>query len=754
MSTIHRFPILIWQDVAGQFTACVAIGDGIAAVGRTRTDAREQLADYLDWSFRKYPWQAGPDCHESELKSVKVLVRPEYQQDDRRYPCHELVLLRIPSVVSRQSSGMFACSAPTVGVQFYFHDRETFVELLTHYVQQQLEKQTPRQLSRFAEPPVVELDEIVIRVPWSKEEVAGPVRPPKLESVAESLHERTVRRQFGAAWRRDDDVKRLAKMLAERNASLLIVGPPGSGKTTVLIAAIQQAARLAVASDEDAAPPHKHRFWLTSAARLMAGMKYLGQWEARCEEIIRELRQIEGSLCIENLLDLIRGGGESPQSSVAAFFSTYMQRGELSLIAEATAEELDACRRLLPGLVDQFAIVKLPPLDRADAVAVLDQMAAEHERNRKISIERGVSEQIVYTFERFMPYFSFPGRAVAFLADLYEQTRREKRQSITLDDALRFIGRRTGLADVFLRDDLRLDPDAVCEKFERRVIGQRDACRAVTNLVTTFKTGLNDPKRPIGVLLFCGPTGVGKTELAKSLADYFFGHGEQQDRLLRLDMSEYAAPGSGDRLIARSDGTPSQLIQRFRQQPFQVLLLDEIEKAHPVVFDVLMNLFDEGRLTDRLGRVTNFRSAVIVMTSNLGASNSPSVGFSASRSTRYVDEALAFFRPEFFNRIDEVVSFSSLDRDTILSITRKELAEVADREGLRAFGLRLRWTDSVVEHLAAAGFDSLYGARPLQRILEEQLVVPLAKWLLQSPVRAGGEIKITVCDQELRLERE
>jgi ATP-dependent Clp protease ATP-binding subunit ClpC len=166
-----------------------------------------------------------------------------------------------------------------------------------------------------------------------------------------------------------------------------------------------------------------------------------------------------------------------------------------------------------------------------------------------------------------------------------------------------------------------------------------------------------------------------------------------------------------------------------------------------------MNLFDEGRLTDRFGRVTNFRSAVIVMTSNLGASNSPSVGFSASRSTRYVEEALAFFRPEFFNRIDDVVSFSPLDRDTILSITRKELKDVADREGLRSCGLRLTWTEAVVEHLAAAGFDPIYGARPLQRIIEEQLVVPLAKWMLQSPVRAEGEIKITVSNQELRLER-
>jgi ATP-dependent Clp protease ATP-binding subunit ClpC len=214
---------------------------------------------------------------------------------------------------------------------------------------------------------------------------------------------------------------------------------------------------------------------------------------------------------------------------------------------------------------------------------------------------------------------------------------------------------------------------------------------------------------------------------------YFFGHGEQGDRLVRLDMSEYAGPGAAERLLARPDGRPSELVERVRQQPFVVLLLDEIEKADVEVFDVLMGIFDEGRLTDRGGRLTIFKSAIRVMTSNLGASRQASFGYGQRGGVPYEGEALAFFRPEFFNRIDAVVTFQPLGEETIRAITRKELADVASREGLARLNVRVEWSDALVEHLARAGFDARYGARPLQRTLETLVVTPLARLLLQRP---------------------
>jgi ATP-dependent Clp protease ATP-binding subunit ClpC len=242
------------------------------------------------------------------------------------------------------------------------------------------------------------------------------------------------------------------------------------------------------------------------------------------------------------------------------------------------------------------------------------------------------------------------------------------------------------------------------------------------------------------VLLFAGPTGVGKTELARALSQYLFGHGEQADRMVRLDMSEYAGPGAAERLVGDpAAGGPSDLVKRIRQQPFTVVLLDEIEKAAPEVFDVLLGVFDEGRLTDRFGRLSTFRSAVIVMTSNLGAGAGAGEPFglvrpgSAAPGGAYESEVMRFFRPEFFNRIDAVVTFGALDEATVHAITEKELTDLGRREGLTRAGLTLAWDAAVVRHLAAAGFDRRYGARPLQRAIETRVVTPLARHLVANP---------------------
>ena len=282
-----------------------------------------------------------------------------------------------------------------------------------------------------------------------------------------------------------------------------------------------------------------------------------------------------------------------------------------------------------------------------------------------------------------------------------------------------------------MKDDVPLAHGTVLGWLESRLFGQRSACEAAASVVTRFKAGLNDPNRPLGVLLFCGPTGVGKTELAKMLAQYLFGAGKAgaSKRLIRLDMSEYSGYGAADRLMMRPDGRPSELVEQVRLQPFALVLLDEIEKASPHVFDVLLSVLDEGRLTDRWGRTTIFRSAVIIMTSNLGTSSSETLGFT-SQSPAYEREVFSAFRPEFFNRIDSVVTFQPLSRETILAITRKELKDLCSREGLVKANIRLTFSHELINHLAEVGFDARLGARPLQRTIEQRVVAPLARFLV------------------------
>ncbi len=739
----YRFPVLLWEDHTGWFTAAVVesyydVWAG-AASGR---EALNLIKEALQDTFKRVPWEAPPDLAHCRLHHVVVPVRTEYEAGNRYYPSTNPTDLRVSAVTGEEAGGSRICYLPMFDVSFGYYVDTELPDLVRTQVQDLFRGKSPRDMMEYLPPRQVWLEEVVLQVkarPPTGRDLQPPLR--QLSAIAEPLGDNRLRQQFSRAWERDAEVAELVQRLGHERANLILLGPSGIGKTSLLIDA---ARRLERGGEEEGAI---QRYWLTSGPRIIAGMRYLGQWEERFGAAVRELASLGGVLCLERLVDVVRLGGEEATDSVAAFMSSFMQYGELRVVAEATPAELDLCRRLMPGFVEQFQIQSIPEFTSAQAMAVLERLAQQARQQWRLRWERGTAELIYRLHRRFLPYQSFPGRVTAFHQRLTREIRRQRRTTVTARMIFEAFARETGLPDWMLRDEMTLRAPEVEEALSQRLVGQPEACHAVANAVTIFKAALNDPERPIAVLLFLGPTGVGKTQLARTLADYLFGHGSDRDRMVRLDMSEYSGLDAADRLVMAPDGTPSIFLQRLRRQPFNVVLLDEIEKASPEVFDLLLNVLDEGRLTDRQGRVTWFRGCIIIMTSNLGARHRAITGFGEAAAPLGEAELMRFFRPEFVNRIDEVIHFRPLGQEEIVRITQLELAALAEREGLTRRQLRLTWDEEVVTFLARAGTDPELGARPLQRAIERHLSQTLAAFIVSHPAFREGRL-------HLRLDRE
>ncbi len=534
----------------------------------------------------------------------------------------------------------------------------------------------------------------------------------------------------------DAQVARLHEMLhATPAVSILVSGEHGSGKTTLV--------------DRLLARLHGEGWLLfdASAAEVLSGQKYIGELEERIGEMLAALNRPRALWRVQDFLDLLQKGSHSQDPrGILDMLLPAIERGQLRLIGELQPAQLAQLLIARPTLRHLTKTVTLSsPTD-----AALRDLLARWREARSAALGREVLDARALDEARrmatqYFPEQHEPGRTLRLLEDTLQAAIATEPHAlpITPDALLQTIARRSGLPLDVIDDRKSLDLDALRAFFRKRVIGQDEAVEGLVDRIAMLKAGLVDPARPVGVFLFAGPTGTGKTELAKALGELLFGSSE---RLLRLDMSEYQSDDSAWRLTDVSrDGSARSLVSRIREQPFSVVLLDEFEKAHPKVWDLFLQVFDDGRLGDRNGNVADFRHSIVILTSNVGSTlgRSAGPGFTsvAGGYSRSVVEKALFetFRREFLNRLDRIVLFNPLDRSLMREILHKELQRAMGRRGLRNRDWAVEWEPSAIEFLLDRGFTPDLGARPLRRAIEQHLLAPLARSIVEHRTPQGDQ---------------
>ncbi|MGC9221187.1 MAG: ATP-dependent Clp protease ATP-binding subunit [Solirubrobacteraceae bacterium] len=612
---------------------------------------------------------------------------------------------------------------------------------------------------------------------------------------------------------RETEIERIMQILSRRTKNNpVLVGEPGVGKTAV----VEGLAQRITNSDVPELLKGKQIYTLDLAA-LVAGSKYRGEFEERLKKVMKEISQ-RGDiiLFIDELHNLVGAGAAEGAIDAASILKPALARGELQTIGATTLEEFRKYLERDSALERRFQKIVVAPPSKDETVQILKGLRDRYEQHHKVNITDEALVAAADLADRYISDRFLPDKAIDLideaasrmriksmtsppvyreLEDEIEETRRAKEAAIEAqefekaanlrDQERRLTQKKRDLADQWEAGEATQRPsigeeeiaDIVSmwtgipvfklteaetaklmrmeEELHKRVIGQQAAVEVISKAIRRSRAGLKDPKRPTGSFIFLGPSGVGKTELARTLAEFLFG---DEETMIRIDMSEYMEKHAVSRLVGSPPGyigydEGGQLTEAVRRKPYSVLLLDEIEKAHPDVFNILLQILEDGRLTDSQGRTVDFRHTIVIMTSNIGASeiarNTP-LGFSVSddetgisydeMKSRIMGELKRVFRPEFINRIDDVVVFHKLTKPEIKEIVDLLLRRI--RESMAERELQLELTDGTRDLLVEKGWDPAMGARPLRRAIQHYVEDPLADFVLRSHVPEGSVVLI------------
>ena len=558
---------------------------------------------------------------------------------------------------------------------------------------------------------------------------------------------------------RDEEIRRSVQILSRRSKNNpVLIGEPGVGKTAVA----EGIAAYIAGSDAPDSMAGKRLVALDLPA-LLAGTKYRGDFEERVKAVLKDVKKAgDVILFIDEMHTMIGAGSAEGAIDAANILKPALGRGEVQIIGATTPEEYRRHIEKDAALERRFQPVKVAEPSRSDSLKMLGAVRQGLEKHHGVKISDAALTAAVDLSARYINDRFLPDKAIDLADEAAAHIRVSGGGLVTAEDIAAVVSLWTGIPVANLSADETKRLRNMESILHRRVIGQNEAVTAVSRAIRRGRVGLSDPNRPIGSFLFLGPTGVGKTELCRALAEAVFGESEA---MIRLDMSEYMEKHAVSKLIGSPPGyvgyeDGGQLTERVRRKPWSVVLFDEIEKAHEDVWGILLQIMDDGRLTDSAGRVVSFRNTIIVMTSNVGAKSisdgRPRMGFTPDGGdeaqlmrARINEELRRTFKPEFLNRIDETIVFRRLSRAEIRSIAERMLLTVAER--FKALGMTLSVPDQVVDFLAERGYDEKYGARPLRRAIRSMIEDKAAELMLTDSLGRGDTVQARIDGNKLIL---
>ena len=616
---------------------------------------------------------------------------------------------------------------------------------------------------------------------------------PHLVEFSRDLTEDAANDKLDPLIGREAEIERVVQILCRRTKNNpVLIGEPGVGKTAI----VEGLAQRIVRGDVPSFLEHK-RILSLDLSLIVAGTKYRGQFEERLKQIMRELvENPQYIVFIDELHTLVGAGSAEGSLDAANILKPALSRGEIQCIGATTPAEFRKSIEKDRSLERRFQAVKVPPPSEAEAVSILDGVRERYESFHQVRYTDEALQAAVYQSHRYIPDRFLPDKAIDVIdeagARVKLRVRREQGKladwnelnewsrsygdtsnlrmhheedalvavEVTRDDVEDVIARWTGIPVNSLKEEETQKLLRIEAELHKRVISQRTAISALARAIRRSRAGLKNPLRPVGSFLFLGPTGVGKTEVARSLAQFLFS---TERALIRFDMSEFMEKHSVSKLIGSPPGyvgheEGGQLTERIKRSPYSVLLFDEIEKAHPDIFNILLQVFEDGILTDALGNTVDFKNAIIIMTSNIGArfiQKKGTLGFQAnSDATREKVEEMVMssvrqtFNPEFINRLDEIIIFDQLFDDELLEVVQLQLDQINKTMSRHGFEIKLtaeakRW---IVDKTCG---DRLYGARPIRRALQKYVEDPLSEALIQGQLEGATVVQVFLSGQEL-----